>query len=564
MVSIVDNSMFELSYNKRKNTKLFSSLEEHNITKLQNFIPIYNNFFELNETNSQNINLNHKYHIADISQKISDNKYVCQIKNDKDVSLKRECFFKFSPLLDPIKFMIGKYDISSNLLKLPAFNDTSCHKKIRCSNNSAYVDGFFSYLTSKLLNSQRFIHGTEFYGSFIAIKEQFHYNVFDDFDYLNDSDFFHKNVDKLFWINNETANFFYGNSRHCKLKLEITDKIETLSCEDINDKKFDEIFTTTEDINKIPAKELIFEYDLSKNKTEGSKTNHSNSTCSSRSSHTESLISDSDSEKSSDQSDATSNNSDEMLDAVIKDFPVNIICLESLNNTLDNLLYGHKILSIPEWKSILFQVLFILATYQKVFSFTHNDLHTNNIMYKEVDKNQCIYYYINDKYYKIPTFGKVFKIIDFGRAIYKFRSKTICSDSFQHKGDAATQYNFEPFLNKNKPRLEPNFSFDLARLACSLYDYFVPYSDEERKVTHPIGKIIIKWCSDDNGKNILYKKNGDERYPDFKLYKMIARTVHNHIPLNELKNEIFNEYITTKKRLKGKRIINYDKLCKCF
>ena len=45
---------------------------------------------------------------------------------------------------------------------------------------------------------------------------------------------------------------------------------------------------------------------------------------------------------------------------------------------------------------------------------------------------------------------------------------------------------------------------------------------------------------------------------------MIARTVHNHIPLNELKNEIFNDYVTTKKRLKGKRIINFDKLCKCF
>ena len=75
MVSIVDSSMFKLSYNKRKNTKLFSSLEEHNIRELQNFIPIYNNFFELNETNSQNINLNHKYHITDISKKINDNKY---------------------------------------------------------------------------------------------------------------------------------------------------------------------------------------------------------------------------------------------------------------------------------------------------------------------------------------------------------------------------------------------------------------------------------------------------------------------------------------------------------
>ena len=37
---------------------------------------------------------------------------------------------------------------------------------------------------------------------------------------------------------------------------------------------------------------------------------------------------------------------------------------------------------------------------------------------------------------------------------------------------------------------------------------------------------------DDNGKNILYKKNGEERYPNFKLYKMIARIVHNHTPEN--------------------------------
>ena len=39
--------------------------------------------------------------------------------------------------------------------------------------------------------------------------------------------------------------------------------------------------------------------------------------------------------------------------------------------------------TIPEWKSILFQILIMLITYQKVFSFTHNDLHTNNIMYKK-------------------------------------------------------------------------------------------------------------------------------------------------------------------------------------
>ena len=45
----------------------------------------------------------------------------------------------------------------------------------------------------------------------------------------------------------------------------------------------------------------------------------------------------------------------------------------------------------------------------------------------------------------------------------------------------------------------------------------------------------------------LYKNNDEERYPDFKLYKMIARKVHNHTPLKELNREYFNNYVVTKK-----------------
>ena len=59
-------------------------------------------------------------------------------------------------------------------------------------------------------------------------------------------------------------------------------------------------------------------------------------------------------------------------------------------------------------------------------------------------------------------------------------------------------------FNKKKPRLEPNFSFDLTRL--SLFSYMIilfHIADEELKVTHPIGKIIIKWCKDDKGKKYL-------------------------------------------------------------
>ena len=70
-------------------------------------------------------------------------------------------------------------------------------------------------------------------------------------------------------------------------------------------------------------------------------------------------------------------------------------------------------------------------------------------------------------------------------------------------------------------------------------------------VTSPILRIIIGWCMDDKKRNVLYKNNGEERYPDFKLYKMIARTVHNHVPLTVLQNEYFDKYIMIdKKKLK--------------
>ena len=241
-----------------------------------------------------------------------------------------------------------------------------------------------------------------------------------------------------------------------------------------------------------------------------------------------------------------------------------MICLEKLENTLDYLMETRKEnLSTREWKSCLFQVIMILLCYQKVFDFTHNDLHTNNIMWVKTDKKFICYKY-NNIHYKVPTFGKLYKIIDFGRAIYRFQDKIICSDSYHPKGDAATQYNCEPYFNPDKPRLEPNKSFDLCRLACSLYDYFMDNEEDEDNIEDPVAKLIEEWIKDDKGRNILYKNNGEERYPDFKLYKMIARTVHKHTPDNEVNQIIFSSYIATKKKIKKIQIINIDEMKPMF
>ena len=172
-----------------------------------------------------------------------------------------------------------------------------------------------------------------------------------------------------------------------------------------------------------------------------------------------------------------------------------------------------------------------------------------------------MYYKYDNKHYKIPTFGKLYKIIDFGRAIYKFKGNIICSDSYAPDGDAHTQYNTEPYLNENKSRLEPNKSFDLCRLGCSLYDYLIENIEDIKKIKSPIKKIIIGWVYDDTNRNILYKNNGSERYPDFKLYKMIARTVHNHKPNDVIKNTLFEKYLIAKKKINNQSaIFNIDKL----
>ena len=233
--------------------------------------------------------------------------------------------------------------------------------------------------------------------------------------------------------------------------------------------------------------------------------------------------------------------------------------MENCEDTFDNLILDEE-LTQEEWFSALMQIIMILITYQKVFAFTHNDLHTNNVMYNTTDE-KYIYYCFKNKYYKVPTFGRIFKIIDFGRGIYKYDGKMFCSDSFQQGADAATQYNVEPFFNDKKPRLEPNYSFDLCRLACSIFDYVVDditeISDLEK--CEPIARLIFDWCLDDNGVNILYKNNGVERYPDFKLYKMITRCVHNHIPQAQLERSEFSSFCVPKNSIpKNKKVMDID------
>ena len=116
---------------------------------------------------------------------------------------------------------------------------------------------------------------------------------------------------------------------------------------------------------------------------------------------------------------------------------------------------------------------------------------------------------------------------------------------------------------KKKPRLEPNTSFDLCRLACCLFDHFVDELSDVPKLvkTNQIVELLHQWLLDDKDRNILYKNNGDERYPEFKLYKMITRTIHNAVPRVQIQKDLFKTYVTSKKKInKNHKIMHFDKI----
>ena len=540
--------------------------------------------------NKRNNDMVNYYRLSKFNEKYTDNCVSGYVTNhNSSETREQDIFMKYSPLVDPIKYLNGsiKYDpelfinLNSSNEYMIAFMD---------NNKCAFVDGFFSYLSSKLMNEYGFINGIDFYGSFLAQKNKFNVNITDDIDWLSEYSFFGKNENTLYTLQKK-INIPSDETTSSKMKRPlIIENDDDLELDDVVVLQYDEYIGGGFDVKHeehISTEQCGFsEIKLNNGELPNVDTNPSRcsgSTCSSKSSNSTDIECESDGQNSDNSlnneldleecdenhsqdskcsqsswgtcSDSSydSNFSEDEIIASINIFPVQVIAMEKCKGTLDSLITTHKLINAEdEWSSIVIQILFSLITFKRAFEMTHNDLHSNNIMYTTTSE-PFIYYMLNDVIYKVPTFGKIFKIIDFGRSIYSFSGKSLCSDCFSSEGDAATQYNFEPYINKNKPIINPNYSFDLCRLGCALYDVIIDDNTE-------ISKIMLEWVLDDKGRNVLYKKDGSERYPDFKLYKMIARTVHNHIPMDVLNNKHFGKYIISKKSfndIKGK-LINID------
>ena len=587
--------MFNIvQYKKPNHGELFEKISSlYDMNHIQNYIPIYRTIFLLNENNYNKITLNTEESLLTLS-------------TSSHLNLEN-IHVKFAPIIDPFRYVMGKYSqYTDELFCLPTFFNEKVTKepsnpfyKINNPMNSSYIDGFFYYLSTKLIEKYNFLNGVQSYGNFIGIKNNFKFKINDDLEYLISNNYFLKNSNKLFQVDDYSSIFsdddncsaIHTNkknriniSNHSMIDDSLDDILDVseyknpnvsnesdiILCEQVMNDNTDDFLEINDDVIEMN------EYDSDDNDHE---TNNNSSDEDDSNSDSEFVESDNDDgeckdcdeeegdcdeevgeekgeEDEEDEWVTDSEDDEEEPDiyVTLDKFPVTLIAMEKCDDTLDTLIENGYFETDEMWFAMLLQIIMTLIVYQKAFTFTHNDLHTNNVMYIDTDFEYIEYIY-NKVKYRVPTFGKIFKVIDFGRSIYKVNDTLLCSDSYDVKGDANSQYNFEPFFNPKSKRVIPNPSFDLCRLATSMLDFLIESPEKNPNVT----SLIEEWCQDDKGKNVLYKTNGEERYPDFKLYKMIARNVNRHTPENQLSRECFRSFISTSKE-NTKSTINIDRI----
>jgi len=254
--------------------------------------------------------------------------------------------------------------------------------------------------------------------------------------------------------------------------------------------------------------------------------------------------------------------------AELKNFPVMLIAMEANQGTLDSLLDKPNTLGVTpgtaewdlQWSAWIFQIVAALTTAQRLFGLTHNDLHTNNVVWTTTEEEFLYYTGEAGTVFRVPTYGKLFRIIDFGRSILTINGQLFISDDFRPGNDAAEQYYFKPLHTHVSPSREvaPNPSFDLCRLAVSLFDALFseppaaaeggsvlssePGMEPRVETVAPLYNCLWSWMIDDEGRNILINPDETERFPDFDLYKHIAAKVHGAVPSNQFSHPAFDRF----------------------
>jgi hypothetical protein len=223
-----------------------------------------------------------------------------------------------------------------------------------------------------------------------------------------------------------------------------------------------------------------------------------------------------------------------------KNFPTILICQDYIDLSFDEYITKQMMGNLAKINEIILSIIFQVSAGLYIIhnSITHNDLHLGNIMFKKT-KKRFLYYHYNKKIYRIPTFGYILKIIDWGRATIKYKHLNLTNNVFSYNGDAYQQYYF-PNLNSNrKTDIIPSKSMDLSILLYQLKN------EQISAFTSSNIREILNYYTTLSNKNLdtKYKENNIftfQMYQDFNKYADKATAE------NILSNTIFEQFVQKK------------------
>lgn len=513
---------------------------------LQTFYPGMDIFGKTKELTDTDPWFDHTYRVKEIlsedSKKSSGRVSIRIEKNTQESGIELQDisgFRKITHLLDPVRWLQGKYSMPKHSF-LPWHQATweTTWNKLQDPMNQAYVEAFATYALSRLREADVTPHFHYFYGSFCGKTDTYSYNITDSY------------------MSYRHARWFWNGQEKGLFKISYDESIPEEVKEAIM-KQPDELDDSSTEGSQASEEELTgLEF-------------HAEETGSLHSVKDSEINSLEEEEEEDDDDEEEEESDDEDLEifADVKQFPVMMIYTEASEGTMDDLLDDYERVGCKPgsqkwelvWKAWIFQILSALSVVQSVFGFTHNDLHSNNVVWSNTDKPYLYYKMRDGTTFKVPTFGKIFRIIDFGRAIFHLNDKTFFSDDFRPGNDAAEQFNFGELYDPSEPEVHPNPSFDLCRFTVSVFESLFPESPPLKKGGKILSEepdLVVKetqselynlmwgWLLCDDGHNVLMDPDGSERYPDFDLYKVITTQVHDAVPADQFTKPLFNCFRT--------------------
>lgn len=426
----------------------------------------------------------------------------------------KEVHIKQAVIVNALKWMRGDYGTSMGLSTTKE-EALSILEKVQSPHNSAYVGSLFS----AILSQTGCIHFPKVYGVFSGIAKKHTFDISDDYEDLASRPWFSKNIGTYFQLQladrvSQSSEFKHTRTR--RMEMEIGDVAGDLG----NIEELDGIVPEGE--VTIPEMNRVFSEDIA-------EPDDASDSSSVSTSYVFEVRSCDCSEGEEDSEEYDEEDEEGFASATVSNVPVQLTVMEKCGGTLYELMSSE-----PETEKHvcwLTQVLAALAFAQKTIGLTHNDLHSNNVMYVKTDRTH-LWYKVEGRTMKVPTHGYLIKLIDFERGVGSIKlvgmkqPKVFMSDHFAMDEEASGQYNSEPFYAQKHETIKPNPSFDCVRLATSMFWDLFPEGPECKEYeSNPIFKTIIRWMTLDDGTSILFgkKEPEHERYHGFHLYKAIAR-----------------------------------------